>query len=59
MVTLTIEDHIIGIAEILKVTEKEVMWVIVHAFEHTSNTNNEILDEAYRTFQKENNDKNN
>lgn len=51
---LPLEDHIIGIAKILKVTEKEVMQVIFDAFENTSDENDEILDEAYWEFQDDN-----
>lgn len=51
---LPLEDHIIGIAKILKVTEKEVMQVIFDAFENTSDENDEILDDAYWEFQDDN-----
>jgi len=51
---LLLEDHIIGIAKILKVTEKEVMQVIFDAFENTSDENDEILDDAYWEFQDDN-----
>jgi hypothetical protein len=40
---LPLEDHIIGIAKILKVTEKEVMQVIFDAFENTSDESEENL----------------
>ena len=51
---LPLKDHIIGIAKILKVTEKEVMQVIFDAFENTSDENDEILDDAYWEFQDDN-----
>lgn len=51
---LPLEDHIIGIAKILKVTEKEVMQVIFDAFENISDENDEILDDAYWEFQDDN-----
>jgi len=51
---LPLEDHIIGIAKILKVTEKEVMQVIFDAFENTSDEADEILDDAYWEFQDDN-----
>lgn len=54
MKKLPLEDHIIGIAKILKVTEKEVMQVIFDAFENTSDENDEILDGAYWEFQDDN-----
>ena len=50
MKTLYIEDHIIGIAKILKVSEKEVMQVIFDAFENTSDEADQILDEVYWEF---------
>jgi hypothetical protein len=37
MKKLPLEEHIIGIAQILKVTEKEVMQVLFDAFKETSN----------------------
>jgi hypothetical protein len=52
---LPLEDHIIGIAKILKVTEKEVMQVIFDTFENTSDEADEILDDAYWEFQDDNN----
>jgi hypothetical protein len=52
---LPLEDHIIGIAKILKVTEKEVVQVIFDAFENTSDEADEILDDAYWEFQDDNN----
>jgi hypothetical protein len=52
---LPLEDHIIGIAKILKVTEKEVMQVIFDAFENTSDEADEILDDSYWEFQDDNN----
>jgi hypothetical protein len=55
---LPLTDHIIGIAKILKVTEKEVMQVIYDAFENTSSEADEILD-AYWEFQDDNNKLNN
>lgn len=51
---LPLEDHIIGIAKILKVTEKEVMQVIFDAFKNTSDENDEILDDVYWEFQDNN-----
>jgi hypothetical protein len=51
---LSLEDHIIGIAKILKVTEKEVMQVIYDAFENTSAEADVILDDAYWEFQDDN-----
>jgi hypothetical protein len=51
---LPLEDHIIGIAKILKVTEKEVMQVIFDAFENTSNENDILLDDVYWEFQNDN-----
>ena len=54
MRNLPLEDHIIGIAKILKVNEKEVMQVIFDAFENTSNEADEILDDAYWEFQDDN-----
>jgi hypothetical protein len=52
---LPLEDHIIGIAKILKVTEKEVVQVIFDAFENTSDEADEILDDAYWEFHDDNN----
>ena len=52
---LPLEDHIIGIAKILKVTEKEVMQVIINAFKNTSDEADETLDNAYWEFQDDNN----
>jgi hypothetical protein len=52
---LPLEGHIIGIAKILNVTEKEVMQVIFDAFENTSDEADEILDDAYWEFQDDNN----
>lgn len=54
MRSLPLEDHVIGIAKILKVSEKEVMQVIFDAFENTSDENDEILGEAYWEFQDDN-----
>ena len=51
---LPLEDHIIGIAKILKVTEKEVMQVIFDAFKNTSDEADKILDDAYWEFQDDN-----
>jgi hypothetical protein len=51
---LSLKDHIIGIAKILKVTEKEVMQVIYDAFENTSDEADVILDDAYWEFQDDN-----
>jgi hypothetical protein len=51
---LPLEDHIIGIAKILKVSEKEVMQVIYDAFENTSDDNDELLDDVYWEFQDDN-----
>ena len=54
MKELPLEDHIIGIAKILKVSEKEVMQVIYDAFENTSDDNDELLDDVYWEFQDDN-----
>lgn len=50
MSRIALDDHIIGIAEILKVPEKEVMQVIFDAFENTPDANTEILEEVYWEF---------
>jgi hypothetical protein len=54
MKELPLEDHIIGIAKILKVSGKEVMQVIYDAFENTSDDNDELLDDVYWEFQDDN-----
>lgn len=51
---LPLEDHIIGIAEILKVTEKEVMQAIYDTFKNISDENDEILEDMYWEFQDDN-----
>lgn len=45
-----LEDCIIRIAEILKVSEKEVFDAIYNEFENTSDEIDEILDEVYWEF---------
>ncbi len=54
MKDLPLEEHIIGIAKILKVSEKEVMQVIYDAFENTSEEVDQILDDVYWEFQDDN-----
>jgi hypothetical protein len=54
MRNLPLEDHIIGIAKILNVSEKDVMQAIYDAFENTSDEADEILDDAYWEFQDDN-----
>ncbi len=54
MKDLPLEEHIIGIAKILKVSEKEVMQVIYDAFENTSDEVDQILDDVYWEFQDDN-----
>ena len=51
---LPLEEHVIGIAKILKVTEKEVMQVIFDGFENKSDEIDEILDDLYWKFQDDN-----
>jgi hypothetical protein len=51
---LPLEDHVIGIAKILKVTEKEVMELIFEEFKNTSDKNKVILDDMYWEFQDDN-----
>ena len=51
---LPLEEHVIGIAKILKVTEKEVMQVIFDGFENKSDEIDEILDDLYWEFQDDN-----
>ena len=54
MKDLPLEEHVIGIAKILKVSEKEVMQVIYDAFENTSDEVDEMLDDLYWEFQDDN-----
>lgn len=51
MKDLLLEDHIIGIAKLLKVSEKEVMQVIFDGFENSSDEGDLLLDNAYEFFQ--------
>ena len=54
MKDLLLEDHIIGIAKILKVTEKEVMQVIFDAFGNNSDEVEQMLNDVYWEFQEDN-----
>lgn len=52
MKKIPLEDHIIGIAEILKVSEKEVMEAILNGF--LDHPDKEILEDMYWEFQDDN-----
>lgn len=47
MKTIELADHVIGIAEILGVTEKEVVEALFDAFENRSAAIDARLDEVY------------
>lgn len=57
MKKIPLEDHIIGISEILKIPEKEVMEAIFDTFKDKPNCK-EILEDIYWEFQDDNQIKN-